>query len=116
MTVSLIPRLTHKSLGIRLDECAPDNLMGYLGSVTMTTYLPHNQCHMIDHLKLLLLTIGSVDHLKLLLLTIGSVFSMEVLSCTDHPCGPGERSNHYAAIRSPPPPLAAAEQLLLILQ
>ena len=103
MTVSLIPRLTHKSLGIRLDECAPDNLMGYLGSVTMTTYLPHNQCHMIDHLKSLPLTIGSV-------------FSMEVLSCTDHPCGPGERSDHYAAIRSPPPPLAAAEQLLLILQ
>ena len=51
MSVSPIPRLTHKSLGMRLDECAPDNLIGYLGSVTMTTYLPHNQCHTIDHLS-----------------------------------------------------------------
>lgn len=52
MSVSPIPRLTHKSLGMRLDECAPDNLIGYLGSATMTTYLPHNnQCHTINHLQ-----------------------------------------------------------------
>ena len=42
MSVSPIPRLTRKSLGMRLDECAPNNLMGCLGLVTMTTNLPHN--------------------------------------------------------------------------